>query len=657
MKTFPTLFMAFFILFCATAHATKITTFSPDKQTQVSLELKDNKPYWSMKYHETPIILPSELGITIKDTPFLNGFESISINKRTEDNTWKPVWGKTSSIRNNFNEITWKLKEKGTKNRSLSIIVRLYNQGIAIQYKIDGKGSLTFSTDHTHFTFSDNPTCWAANGEHANIGPVKLHDFKGSQFPLTLKINENIYCSILEAAIFDFAPISPKRVNSNTLRTHFHESTVNLPATTSWRVLLLGKTAGDLLTGNVLMNLNPPNQIKDNAWIKPGLAMWDWRAWGGKGANDFIYNLDMASWRRFIDFASKNNIHYLVLDANWYGHEFDKKSNPIKSRDYIVYQPNPKSPKMADKPASKDWKDPIDIPALIQYGKKQNVGIVLYINDVARNNYNFEETLATYQKWGAAGIKYGFMRAKGQKKVHDTRKIIELCAKYHLICDFHDGPVPPSGDRRTYPNYLTREFCHGQSDATRSFTPTTFCTTVFCNMLAGPLDMCNGFFTLDQLEKVRPKVFKPVYSTVVGEAARVLIVFSGLSILPDTPESYEAKADLFEFIAHLPMTWDETRILNSEIGKYITTARRSGYDWFIASSCNEDGAELSIHLDFLQPNGNYQAILYEDTPDTHYKTNREAYRIRKQIVKKGTILNVKLALGGGHCIRIVPIKK
>jgi alpha-glucosidase len=431
---------------------------------------------------------------------------------------------------------------------------------------------------------------------------------------------------------------------------------VDLPAETSWRTLLLGKSAGSLLTGSVQVNLNPPCRIKDTSWIKPGLAFWDWRAWGATAPDGFKYNLDMASWRRFIDFASSNGVPYLVLDANWYGHEFDSKSNPVVSRKYLVYQPDPRKAKMASKPAPEPWDDPIDIPSLIKYGKERNVGVLLYINDVARKHYDFEKTLATYHEWGAAGIKYGFMRVRGQQKVLDTRKIVELCAKYELLCDFHDGPIPPSGDRRTYPNYVAREHCHAQSDARRSFTPTTFCTTVFCNMLAGPLDMNNGFFTLTGIEKVRPKVFVPVPSTVVSEAARVMIVFSGLAIIPDTPESYAAKADLFEFVKSLPLTWDETHILNSSIGEYITTARRSGKRWFIASACNEKGATLPIKFDFLKKGVTYSAVVYEDAPDAHYKTNKDAYRKRKITVRKDDDLKIVLAPGGGNCMIIAPEK-
>ena len=162
--------------------------------------------------------------------------------------------------------------------------------------------------------------------------------------------------------------------------------------------------------------------------------------------------------------------------------------------------------------------------------------------------------------------------------------------------------------------------------------------------------MCNGFMTLTDLEKQRPKVFNVLNSTVVAEAARVLITFTGLAILPDTPESYESKADLFEFIARLPMKWDETRVLNGEIGKHITTARRAGRNWHIASCCNEDGAILPICFDFLEPGVIYQATFYEDSDETHYITNKESYRVRKTTVQKGDAITVTLAPGGGHCL-------
>jgi alpha-glucosidase len=237
-----------------------------------------------------------------------------------------------------------------------------------------------------------------------------------------------------------------------------------------------------------------------------------------------------------------------------------------------------------------------------------------------------------------------------------TREIIEKCAKHKLLVDFHDGPIPPSGDRRTWPNVLGREFCHAQSDAKRSFDPTCFTTTVFVNMLAGPLDMTNGLYDLNKAFGQRDKVFQEVYSTAAGETARVLITFSGLNILHDHGDAYAAKADLFEFIRELPMTWDETRVLHGEIGRYITTARRRGDAWFIGSATNEDARSLPIYLDFLREKTDYTATLYEDAPDAHYKTNREAYQVRTLTVRRGDLIDARMAPGGGHSVWIRVVK-
>ncbi len=630
---------------------------SPDGKIEVELSMKNGQPFWKIDSKKIPLIKDSALGLITESELGKSGFKVVGCLSDESDTTYKTVWGKHAYARNCFCEIRWELEEKSDTLRRMDIIVRAYNDGVAISYKLYGDGEEKVVDDITSFEFTADHTCWSANGEKENVGPVKLSEYEGCLFPFTVKLSEDSYCSILEAAIYEYGTLLPKRIGPTAFRTAMPVSVVTLPSETSWRVFLIADRPGALLESNLLTNLNPPCKIEDTSWIKPGLAMWDWRAWGGKDTDGFKYNLDMASWRRFIDFASRKNIGYLVLDANWYGHERKIESNPIKSRTYLVYQPDPTKARMATKEAPADWDDPIDIPKLIKYGKERNVGIILYINDIARDAYDFEHTLATYHKWGAVGIKYGFMKRKDQDQVVNTREIVELCAKYELICDFHDGPIPPSGDRRTYPNYLTREFCHAQSDALSSFSPTTFCTTVFCNMLAGPLDMNNGLFMLDTAEQVRPKIFTAVNSTVVAETARVMIVFSGLAILPDTPSSYEAKADLFEYITKLPMTWDETRILNGKIGEYITTARRSGDSWVIASCCNEEGAELSINFDFLEEGKVYKATLYEDAPDAHYLNNKEVYRVRDIEVKKGETIQAILAPGGGHCISIAPIKE
>jgi len=635
---------------------------SPDGRVVVELELSDGEPKWQIAFDGKVRLEPGRLGVVIAGED-LGGLEEVAAKRTTHRETVKTTWGRFAAYDNHYCQLEWVLREAGGKRRSFRIILRVYDGGVGLRYAFDAgwDESLTLKDDRTEFHFADNYTGWAYNGEHDPVGPQPLSEFrkqrKGvARTPLTLRSDDGVHMAVLEAAIFDHAPFDLVASDAGDLafRAIMKPSQLAQDSATSWRVVLFGRNAGDLIVSPVQYCLNPPCRIDDTSWIKPGLAMWDWRAWGAKGKDDFVYGLDMPSWRRFIDFASQHNVRHLVLDAGWYGLEFQKTSNPRTSRTYLLVQPDPKSPRLVPKQPPADWKDPIDIPELIRYGRSKNVGIILYFNDLARNHGSFEETLALYNEWGAAGIKYGFMKGTGQQKVHQTRKIVELCAKYQLLCDFHDGPVPPSGDRRTWPNYVSREFCHSQSDALRSFSPSAFCEQVFVNMLAGPLDMCNGLYTLRNPAADRPKIFENVNTTIVAETARTMIVFSGLSILPDCPEAYEARADLFDYLSRLPMTWDETRIVHGEIGQYISTARRSGRKWFVASATDQQARTLKIVLDFLEPDKTYTATLYEDAPDAHYVNNREAYRVRKTEVKRGDTIEAVMAPGGGHCVYIEP---
>ena len=644
--------------------ATPITVTSPNGQLSVTLNLTNGLPTWAMTYAGKALINTSRLGVRVASAE-LGRLETVDAEQSTHRDWVDMVWGKFARYDDHYQQLAWTLQETAGKQRTLRCVLRVYDQGVALRYEFpkDGKwdDAIVLTDGATEFRFASNGTGWAYNRERDPVGPQPLSQFtakKGADLPLTVKCASDTYLAVLEAAVFEQAPfrLAPVGKDKTGFRASFSKSTLAPGSTTSWRVILVGQQPGDLLVAPLLSCLNPPCEIADTSWIKPGLAFWDWRAWGAKTKDGFTYDLDMAIWKRFIDFASKHNIRYLILDANWYGPEFEASSNPRTSRDHLVIQPDMTKPHIIRKPAPDDWAEPIDVPALIQYAKARDVGIVLYFNDVAKDNYPFEETLALYQSWGAAGIKYGFMKAKGQQKVLDTRQIVRLCAKYQLLCDFHDGPVPPSGDERTYPNYVTREFCHSQSDAMRVFSPTGFCEQVFVNMLAGPLDMCNGLFALENPARDRPRIFKNIESTVAAETARVMITFSGLSILPDCPEAYAEKADLFEFLSQLPGTWNETRILHSAIGEYITTARRSGKTWFVASATNEQARTLPIKLDFLTPGLTYSATLYEDAPDAHFQTNREAYRVRKMQVTQDTILDARMAPGGGHSIILKPEK-
>jgi alpha-glucosidase len=395
-------------------------------------------------------------------------------------------------------------------------------------------------------------------------------------------------------------------------------------------VIFFGQTPGALVDSHLIELLNP-DPVGDFSWVKPGVCVWDWRIDGAQ-VDGFKYGMNLPSWLRMVDFASSNGIKHLVLDANWYGPEFKAESDPVKG----------------DKAG--------DVRKLIAYAKEKNVGVWLYLNDVGGRKFPIKQTLAQYGDWGATGLKYGFMRGTPAEKNARTRLITELCARNKLLCNFHDGPVHPYGQIRTWPNAVTREFCHAQLDAKRVFQPKTFVTTVFVNMLAGPLDMNNGMFDLRQGPTTRVDNKMEVPSTVVSEAARTLITFSGATIIPDVPEYYQKYPDLLRFIAAQQQPWQESKTLAGVIGEYIVMARQAADGrWLIGAATDEHGRELDIKLDFL-PKGNFRATITQDGAQAHYLTNRETLRTEQRAVTRKDVIPVKLAPGGGACVLLETVK-
>jgi alpha-glucosidase len=446
---------------------------------------------------------------------------------------------------------------------------------------------------------------------------------------MTIKAADDLYLALHEAELD--AKGWPMRLRSETGSTRFNViPEKNEPCSLfpgAWRVLMVGKTPGDLVDSHLIELLNSEPE-GDFSWVRPGVYLWDWRI-DGAVWDGYHYGMNYDSWTRMIDFASEQGFQGLVLDANWYGPEFEKDSDPTKG----------------DKAR--------DVQRIIKYGKDKGVGVWLYLNDVAGTNYPIEETLAQYEEWGASGVKYGFMNGNPQEKNRKTQEITALCAKHHLMVDYHDYPVHPYGQMRTWPNAVTREYCKAQLDGRQIFQPKTFVTSAFVNMVAGPIDQNNGFLELHQGRTTRKDNNQEVPSTVTGEIARTLITWSGATVIPDIPEYYRKYPALLEFLSAEKQPWQESITLAGEIGEYIVMARQNkDGDWLIGAATNEDGRTLSVPLSFLSK-GKYTATASTDADDTHYRTNRETYKTEDpQVVNKNSVLELKLAPGGGACVLI-----
>ena len=546
---------------------------------------------------------------------------------------WRPLWGKRSVVKNVYNAQSFQVAGASVHTGLFVLDVRVYDDGVAFRMRPQRLTSNEDSDlyEHTEFAFAADYTAWYYNGERHNIGPEKLSDANGERLPLmTIKAADDLYLALHEADLgIDGWPM---RLKSETGSTKFDVITEKITGfqkeyVGAWRVLMIGKTPGDLVDSHLLELLNPEAE-GDFSWVRPGVYLWDWRI-DGAVWEDYHYGMNYDSWVKMIDFASAQGFQGLVLDANWYGPEFEKDSDPTKG----------------DKAR--------DVQRIIKYGKDKGVGVWLYLNDVAGTNYPIEETLAQYEEWGASGVKYGFMNGNAQQKNRKTQEITALCAKHHLMVDYHDYPVHPFGQMRTYPNAVTREYCKAQLDGRQIFQPKTFVTSAFVNMVAGPIDQNNGFLELHQGRTTRKDNNQEVPSTVTGEIARTLITWSGATVIPDIPEYYQKYPSLLEFLSAEKQPWQESITLAGEIGEYIVMARqnRDG-DWLIGAATNEDERELEIPLSFLDK-GKFTATVNTDADDTHYRTNRETFKTEAPLtVTRKQTIKIRLAPGGGACILI-----
>ncbi len=539
---------------------------------------------------------------------------------------WFPVWGKRSAVPDNYKEakVTF-----SNGDASVQIVLRAYNDGVAFRYLQAGESW----REATDFGFAGDYTAWYYNGERHNLGPELLSQANGDRTPImTIKADDDIYLAVHEAMLNTGKPLL---LHSEAGDTRF--GIVSAPVQTdgdasAWRVIMLGRKPGDLIDSHLIELLNPDYTADseyqtDYSWVKPGIYLWDWRI-NGAVWEGYRYTMNYESWTRMIDFAAENGFAGLVLDANWYGPEFEKDSDPTTG----------------DKAR--------DVQRIIKYGKERGVGVWLYLNDVAGSNYPIEATLAQYEEWGASGVKYGFMNGSDIEKNQKTINITRLCAKHHLMVDFHDYPVHPWGQDRTYPNAVTREYCKAQLDGRSIFYPKTFVTSVFVNMVAGPVDMNNGMFDLRQGRTTRVDNNQEVPSTVAAEAARTMIAYSGATVIPDIPEYYRKYPSLLQFLGGQRQPWLESRTLDGAIGEYIVMMRQANDGRFlIGAATNEEARKVSVDLSFL-PKGKFTAVITEDAPDADYRTNREVIQTRTITVDRKSVLELSMAPGGGACVLI-----
>jgi len=639
------------------------TLSSPGGKLKVGINV-ENQIVYNIHYQNKPVIKDSEIGFTFKMAPPLgNDMEVTNANVHEFNETWIPVLKRFNAIKNHYRELTLELKEKKFPRRTMNLVFRAYDDGIAFRTEFVGNGNehaYVMTDELVTFNFSDDHICWAADykgyrtHQESEFFERKLSDLTQNMvigLPLTLQIADDCYAAIMEANIMDYAGMYLKPNNSlerfsirSQLSPRFGQDengdkvVFRFPKKIPWRVIMVGSTPGELIESEIVMNLNDPCAIKDPSWIKPGISAWDhW--WGGdvKMHNETI--------KEYIDLASKMGWPYQLIDWQWYG-PFNTPESDIT------------------KPAQQ-----LNMPEILDYAKNKNVKcwLWLYWTDVDKTDW--EKTCALYESWGIAGVKIDFMARDDQDMVNWYHRIVKTAAKYHLMVNFH-GAYKPDGWRRTYPNLLTREGVLGNEYNKWSLriTPEHIVTVPFTRMLAGPMDFTPGAFLNRIPEKFsnepaspdeivssansvdQPSVRmerKPVaqaMGTRAMQLAQFAVFDSPLTVACDHPTNYKDQPGA-EFLKEVKTVWDETRVLNGRIGEYITLARRSEDKWFIGSMTNSKKRELTIELDFLKE-GKYRLVAFEDDPEA--EMNAEKVIRSSRTVTGKDLIKVRMVPGGGY---------
>ena len=611
---------------------------SPDGKCQFIFEQKDGKLTYRLNYADKEVIEEGELGVNIDNhlvesamgIPVDNsgvwtkGMEVTSVENRTEDNSWKPVYGEYAQIRDHYNEMTIHLLKDGKHDNSgngydkrqhylLDIIVRAYDEGVAIRYHFPEATNGLFmhiNDDLTSFRFAPGAEAYHYAWAQSHANKVKLLKSEAAwkeeaERPLTLRLDNGLYAAIGEAALSDFVRGKLKLKADNELQMAlFHPADIITAYNMPWRFIMVGEKAIDLINNKqMVLNLNAPCQIQDTSWIKPGKAFR-------------VCRLDMKTCMEGVDFCVDRGLQYIELDAGWYGPEMKMSSSALKVLE------------------TRD----IDMPKLCQYAKSKGIGVWVYVNQRALYQ-QLDQILPLYEKWGISGIKFGFVQIGSQEWTTWLHNAVKKCADHHIMVDIHDE-YRPTGWSRTYPNLMTQEGIGGNEEM-----PDAEHNTIlpFTRFLCGPADYTPCYFT------------GRVKNTKAHQLAMPVVYYSPITFLYwyDLPNVYKGEKEL-DFWKYCPTVWDESKALQGEIGEYIVQARRSDNDWFVGVMNGLQARDIIVNTaDFLQKGKKYRVEIYNDDPKLNTLTKVAS---TVQTIKAGKALKLHLHPSGGAALRFVLVK-
>ena len=693
---------------------------SPDGELELRFSLSDKgEPTYALDYKGRAVVLPSRMGLELRgDAPALefgaeiqkggygepvslyDGFEQCGAVRSEFDETWQPVWGEESSIRNRYNELAITLRQPQS-GRQMVVRFRLYDEGVGFRYEFPEQEAMTYFTireERTQFAMTGDHTAFWIPGDYDtqeyDYTESKLSEIRqlmqqaitpnssqtpfsptGVQTALQLKSDDGLYINIHEAALVDY-PCMHLDLDDERMVFTSHltpdaqgwKGYMQTPCHTPWRTVMVTDDAREILASRLILNLNEPCAIEDTSWIKPVkyVGVW-WEMITGK--SDWAYTQELpsvhlgvtdyaavkpsgrhaannANVRRYIDFAAEHGFDQVLVEGwnvgweDWFGH----------TKDYVFDFVTP-------------YPD-FDIEALNNYAHEKGVRLMMH-HETSSSVRNYERHLeAAYDlmnRHGYNAVKSGYVgdilprgeHHYGQWMVNHYLYAVQEAARHHIMVNAHEA-VRPTGLCRTWPNLIGNESARGtEYQAFGGTKPMHVTLLPFTRLQGGPMDYTPGIFSME-VSKLNPANNSHVNATIANQLALYVTLYSPLQMAADVPEHYEQYMDAFQFIKDVAVDWDESRYLLAEPGDLIVIARRAkgSSAWFVGGVTDENRRTAEFSFDFLDPEKSYVATLYADAPDADYRTNPEAYTIRTGKVTAKSKLKVEMAAGGGFALSI-----
>ncbi len=696
------------------AWASAQTVTSPNGNVKLTFSLSETgQPTYEMAYKDKAVIKPSHLGLELakdkhaskgeQETDLMDGFKVTNTQTSTFDETWKPVWGETATIRNHYNELQVNLRQEAT-DRDIIIRFRVYDDGMGLRYEFPQQESLNYfliKEEHTQFAMAGDHTAWWIAGDYDTqeypTQTTKLSEIRGrmkdaivwgnsSQTPfsptgvqtsLQMKSDDGLYINIHEAACVDYSTMHLNLDDKNMVFESWLtpdatglKGCMQTPCQTPWRTVMVSDDARDILASNLILNLNEPCKIEDTSWIKPVkyCGVW-WEMIVGKGSWNYTdeypsVKLDQIDWtkakpngrhsantarvKQYIDFAAENGLSQVLVEGWNVGWEDWSNRWKWDVFDFITPYPD------------------FDIKYLNEYAHSKGVKLMMH-HETSSSVTNYERWMEqAYQlmnDYGYNSVKSGYVgdiiprgdHHYSQSMNNHYLYAVKEAAKHHIMVNAHEA-TRPTGLCRTYPNLIGNESARGtEYEAFGGSNPDHTVILPFTRLQGGPMDYTPGILETElSTWSDNPN---RVHTTLVGQLALYVTMYSPLQMAADLPENYAKFMDAFQFIRDVAVDWDDSKYLEAEPGDYITVARKAkGTDnWFLGGKCDENGHKSVVKLDFLDKGKKYACTIYADAKDASFDKNPKAYTITKKTVKKGDTLKLTQAPGGGFAVSLMAL--